>query len=108
ATHKKERYSWLQSTLVKHHYMQLGKADKGTITRYLMKVTGYSLAQTKRLIRQYVKTGAVSVKLARRNGFKRTYTKVDIRLLASMDERHSQPSGAVLNKLCERAYQRFG
>ena len=108
ATHKKERYRWLQSTLVKHHYMQLSKADKGTITRYLMKVTGYSLAQTKRLIRQYVKTGTVSVKLARHNGFKRAYTKVDIRLLASMDERHGQPSGAVLKKLCERAYQRFG
>lgn len=108
ATHKKERYSWLQSTLVKHHYMQLSKADKGTITRYLMKVTGYSLAQTKRLIRQYVKTGTVSVKLAHHNGFKRAYTKVDIRLLASMDERHGQPSGAVLKKLCERAYQRFG
>ena len=37
---KKERYSWLQSILVKHHYMQLGKADKGVITRYLLKVTG--------------------------------------------------------------------
>ncbi len=108
ATHKKERYSWLQSTLVKHHYMQLSKTDKGTITRYLMKVTGYSRAQTKRLIRQYVKIGTVSVKLARHNGFKRTYTKVDIRLLASMDERHGQPSGAVLKKLCERAYQCFG
>jgi hypothetical protein len=73
-----------------------------------MKVTGYSLAQTKRLIRQYVKTGTISVKPARRNGFKRAYTEVDIRLLASMDERHGQPSGAVLKKLCERAYQCFG
>jgi len=25
-----------------------------------------------------------------------------------MDERHGQPSGPVLKKLCERAYQRFG
>ncbi len=107
ATHKKERYSWVQSTLVKHRYIQLSKAHKGTITRYLMKVTGYSLAQTKRLIQQYVKTGTVSVKTARFNGFKRSYTKADICLLAGMDERHGQPSGAVLKKLCERAYQRF-
>ena len=108
ATDKRERYRWVQKTLVKHRYLLLGKVDRGIVTRYLMKVTGYSLAQTKRLIRQYVKTGTISVKPARRNGFKRAYTEVDIRLLASMDERHGQPSGAVLKKLCERAYRRFG
>jgi transposase InsO family protein len=108
ATDKPERYRWVQKTLVKHRYLLLGKADRGTLTRYLMKVTGYSLAQTKRLIGQYVKTGTISVKPARRNGFKRAYTEADIRLLASMDERHGQPSGPVLKKLCERAYQRFG
>ena len=108
ATDKRERYRWVQKTLVKHRYLLLGKVDRGIVTRYLMKVTGYSLAQTKRLIRQYVKTGTISVKPARRNGFKRAYTEVDIRLLASMDERHGQPSGAVHRKLCERAYQCFG
>lgn len=108
AGNKQERYRWVQKTLVKHQYLLLGKADKGTVTRYLMKVTGYSLAQTKRLIRQYAKTGVLSVKPARRNGFKRRYTKADIRLLASMDERHGQPSGPVLKKLCERAYWRYG
>ena len=107
-TSKKERYSWIQSTLVKHQYLLLGKADKGTVTRYLIKVTGYSLAQTKRLIRQYANTGSVRVKMARGTGFKRTYSEADIRLLANMDECHGQPSGAVLKKLCERAYERFG
>lgn len=108
ATDKPERYRWVQKTLVKFRYLRLGKKDRGTVTRFLMKVTGYSLAQTKRLIQQYVKTGTISVKPARRNGFKRAYTETDIRLLASMDERHGQPSGPVLKKLCERAYQRFG
>lgn len=107
ATSKQERYRWVQKTLVKHSYLLLGKAGKGTVTRYLMKVTGYSLAQTKRLIRQYTQKGTVSVKPARRNGFKRLYTEFDIRLLAAMDERHGQPSGAVLKKLCERAYTHF-
>ncbi len=108
ATDNPERYRWVQKTLVKHRYMLLGKTDRGTVTRYLMKVTGYSRAQTKRLIQQYVRTGTIAVKPARRNGFKRAYTEADIRLLASMDERHGQPSGPVLKKLCERAYQRFG
>lgn len=105
---KKERYQWVQKTLVKLRYMQLGKPDKGIVTRYLMKVTGYSHAQIKRLIQQYSRKGTVTVKTACRNGFKRQYTDADIRLLASMDERHHQPSGPVLKKLCERAYERFG
>ena len=108
ATSKQERYHWVRKALVKHQYMLLCKADKGTITRYLMKVTGYSLAQIKRLIQQYIKTGTVTVKVARRNGFQGIYTGADIRLLASMDERHGQPSGPVLKKLCERAYKHFG
>ena len=108
ATSKQARYRWVQKALVKLQYWQLGKADKGVVTRYLMKVTGYSRAQIKHLIQQYTQTGTVCVKTARRNGFKRHYTEADIRLLATMDERHNQPSGPVLKKLCERAYTRFG
>jgi len=44
---------------VKHQYFQLGKADRGTVTWYLRKVTGYFLTQAKRLIRQYIKTGVI-------------------------------------------------
>ena len=107
AMRKQDRYRWIQKTLVTFRYWQLGKTDKGVVTRYLMKVTGYSRAQIKRLIQQYHQTGVVSLKTTCRNGFKRRYTDADIRLLAAMDERHNQPSGPVLKKLCERAYQRF-
>ena len=71
AASKEERYRWVRKTLVKLRYYQLGTADKGVVTRYLMKVTGYSPAQVKRLIKQYRQTGTVTVKTARRNGFKR-------------------------------------
>ncbi|MDD5265634.1 MAG: hypothetical protein PHO08_00715 [Methylococcales bacterium] len=47
---KNTRYRWLQHTLVKFRYLQLSKTDKGLITRYLRKLTGYSLVQVKRLI----------------------------------------------------------
>lgn len=107
STDKKARYQWVQKTLVKWRYTQRGKADKGLITRYLMKVTDYSHAQVKRLIQQYVKTGKVTVKTACRNSFKSRYSTKDIRLLAAMDERHNQPSGPVLKKLCERACEQF-
>ena len=69
AGNKRERYRRVQKTLVQHAYWRLGKADKGTVTRYLMKVTGYSHAQIKRLIRQYVQTGAVRLKPALRQLF---------------------------------------
>jgi len=108
ANSKRERYQWIQKTLVSFRYPSLGKTDKGLLTRYLMKVTGYSRAQIKRLIQQYRKKGTITVRTARRNGFKPKYSKADIRLLAEMDERHQQPSGPVLKKFCERAYERFG
>ena len=78
ATNKQERYRWIQKALVKHPYILRNRADKGVITRYLIKVTSYSPAQPKRLIRQYVQTGEVTVKLARHNGFKRAYTDAAI------------------------------
>lgn len=108
ANSKQERYQWIQKTLVSFRYLSLGRTDKGLLTRYLMKVTGYSPAQIKRLIQQYRKQGTITVKMSCRNGFKPKYSKADIRLLAEMDERHHQPSGPVLKKLCERAYERFG
>jgi hypothetical protein len=38
---KKARYRWLQQTLVKFRYLQLSKTDRGLITRYIRKMTGY-------------------------------------------------------------------
>ena len=85
-TTQKERYWWVQKSLLKHRYIQLNKAGNGLITRYLLKVASYSHAQTKRLIRQYLNTDKVTVRLARGNGFKPTCTSTDVRLLARMDE----------------------
>ena len=82
ATTKAERYRWIQKTLVTHRYLRLGKLDRGLITRYLMKVTGYSHSQLKRLIQQYVKTGTVRINMSGNNGFKARYSDADIRLLA--------------------------
>jgi transposase InsO family protein len=105
---KHTRYRWLQHTLVKFRYLQLNKTDKGLITRYIRKLTGYSPAQVKRLIRQYRKTGRLVRKQRTAKGFHRKYTREDTLLLAALDERHSTLSGPATKKLCERAYQVFG
>ncbi len=104
---KDARYRWIQHTLVKFHYLQITKADKGLITRYIMKMTGYSLAQVKRLIRQYRKTGRLVRKQRTSQGFQLKYTREDQLLLAALDERHNTLSGPATKKLCERAYQVF-
>ena len=57
ASNKAERYQWVQKTLARSHYHSLGKTDKGLLLRYLIKVSGYSRTQVKRLIKQYRDTG---------------------------------------------------
>ena len=95
-------------TLARFHYHSLGKTDKGLLLRYLIKVSGYSRTQVKRLIKQYRDTGRLCARQRTVPGFARRYTDADIRLLAEMDERHDQPSGPMIKKLCERAYRLFG
>ena len=100
---KDERYQWVQKTLVQFRYGQLSKSDKGIVTRYLCRISGYSHPQIKRLIRQYIKTGQCVRKQRTANGFTRRYTDADIRLLTEIDELHETPCGAVVKKLCARA-----
>jgi len=73
-----------------------------------LQVTGYSRQQLTRLIQQYLNTGVVQLRDTNKPaGFKQIYTTTDIALLAEMDERYATPSGAVVKKLCERAYSIF-
>ena len=105
---KATRYAWLERTLVKWRYQWRSRYEKGVLLRFITQVTGYSPAQVKRLIKQHRETGHLRWRPARGNGFKRRYRSADIRCLAQTDKLHGSPSGAVIKKLCERAYQLFG
>ncbi len=105
---KADRYAWIQRTLVRLRYRQLSKAKKGIVMRYLGKMTGYSPAQVKRLIKQYRETGRLERKQRTVKRFSQTYTVQDKCLLAALDERHDTLSGPATKKLCERAYTVFG
>ncbi len=105
---KDERYAWMQRTLLRFRYRELGKQDKGLVIRYLVKVSGYSRQQITRLVAQYHKTGRIRRRQRTINGFKRKYSQQDIRLLAHLDELHSTLSGPATKKLCERACGLFG
>ena len=56
---KAKRYEWIEETCVRFRYLELGKPEKGILLRYLRKVSGYSLVQVKRFVRQYFETGHV-------------------------------------------------
>lgn len=107
ASSKPERYQWVQKMLVKWHYPQRPRKDKGLLLKLLRRVSGYSPAQLKRLVKQQRETGTVVHRPARGNGFQRQYTEADARLLARLDSLHGTPSGAVSKKLCERAFHVF-
>ena len=107
ANDKDSSYRWIQGELVRFQYLGCSKADKGIVTRYRMKVSGYSRQQLTRLISQYRKTGRIQRRQRTASGFQIKYTKADIRLLVGMDERHGTPCGQAIKKLCERAYEVF-
>lgn len=73
----------------------------------MIRITQFSRQQITRLIQSYSKTGKVSWKPCRSNGFMKKYTAADITLLAKMDERHDTPCGHSVKKLCERVYRVF-
>ena len=105
---KGERYRWIQTTLVRFRYLTLGKKDRGLMLRYLQRVSGYSRAQIKRLVKQYVKHGTLTRGQRTVAKFKRVYTVADAVLLAQTDALHGQLSGAATKKICERMYQIHG
>ncbi len=101
---KAARYDFIQSTLKQFHYRALNKRQKGIVIRFLLQVTAYSRQQLTRLVHQYLEAGVKPHKPA---SFKQKYTATNIALLAKMDERYNTPSGAVIKKLCERAFSVF-
>ena len=54
-----EIYDLVERTLRRQRYLELTKKDKGVVRRYLAKLSGRSLPQITRLIRQYRQSGAV-------------------------------------------------
>jgi len=65
----KERYSWIESILVRFTYQRLNRDEKGVIRQYLEKVSGYSRAQVCRLIRQFKQDGRVRKADCKRHWF---------------------------------------
>jgi transposase InsO family protein len=105
---KPESYDWVRRTLVRFQYLTLGRADRGLLLKYLVRVSGFSRAQITRLVGQYRATGKIERRYCTTNGFQRKYTFEDICLLGQLDELHGTLSGPATKKLCERACAIYG
>jgi hypothetical protein len=96
------------SLLRQHKYGQQGRAAKGLLRCYLIKMTGVSRAQMTRLIAQYGEKGQVNVAAYRRHRFAAKYTRADVALLASVDEAHETLSGPATRQILKREYVEYG
>ncbi len=102
-----EIYAWVARTLRRQGYPQQGRAAKGLLRQYLVKMTGLSRAQVTRLIRRYRHSGELEPARYRRHRFASKYSRADIELLAAVDEAHETLSGPATRKILEREWQQY-
>lgn len=76
--------------LQEQDYGRLKGASKGLVRRYPPKITGLSRRQVARWIRCYPQGFAVKPRAYRRHRFPQRCTRIDIELLAEVDEAHEK------------------
>lgn len=103
-----EVYAWVEHTLMRHGYAELGRADKGVVRQYVARMTGLSRAQGTRLIAGYRKTGRVKAVAYQRTKFATRYTATDVGLLAYVDQAHGNLSGPATKRILEREHAEYG
>jgi Integrase core domain len=103
-----EKYQWIEEVLRKFKYQWLKRNGKGTIRRYIKKVTGYSRSQVARLVGRYQESGRLQVTEYHRHRFPEKYTMAEVALLGKTDELHGWLSGPATKKILEREYQVYG
>ena len=105
---RKEIYAWVQRVLVQGEYARQNRQARGVVRAYVCKMTGKSMPQITRLIRQYRQTGEVRAVAYRRRRFAQVYTEADVRLLAQVDRAHERLSGPATRRILAREYQVYG
>ncbi len=103
------RYAFIEGVVKRFSYARLPRAEKGVVMRYLERVSGYSPAQVKRLVKR-ARRGTKLIKRYRApaTAFRRRFTAEDIALLAQTDGLHGTLSGPATKCLMGRALEVFG
>lgn len=105
-TSKKEKYLWVKEILNRFNFRYLRKGDKGTVRKYIQKITCYSNSQTSRLIVKYLK-GKLYFADYKRHSFPNKYSPSDIALLCKTDNIHQRLNGFATKQILIREYQKY-
>ena len=105
---REELYKWVERLLCHHEYVLQKRRAKGLLRGYVERMTGFSRAQSTRLIASYVKAGRIVPKPSLRPRFQRRYTPADVELLASVDRAHEQLSGPATRHILKREFEVYG
>src|SRR3989344_4640906 len=69
STNKKERNGWIEKTLFRFGYFKLKKKHRHIVKGYIVKMTGLSNSQLKKLIAKKKKLGKIFSSSTKRNSF---------------------------------------
>lgn len=108
AENRQEVYDWMSRTLREHGYDRQGRAVKGLLRVYLLKMTGLGRAQVTRLVSRWIRDRELREVAYRRRRFPKRYTAADVALLAGVDEAHETLSGPATKKILEREHREYG
>ncbi len=107
-TGRKQIYGLVEGVLRAQKYLGLSKKDKGIVRRYLVKITGLSVAQITRLIARWRERGVIEPRASRRHRFLSRYTPEDIVRLAETDGAHEGLSAPAVRRILQREYEVHG
>ncbi len=107
-TGRKQIYGLLEGVLRSQKYLGLAKKDKGIVRRYLVKISGLSVAQITRLIARWRERGVIEPRTARRYRFPQRYTNDDILLLATTDGAHEGLPAPAIRRILQREFKVHG
>ena len=105
---RRDKYGWVEQTLIRFRYKRLRKKERSIVKRFIVKTTGYSDIQVKRLIAQYRDSGKVLLSAKKKHRFQTIYTTDDVALLAKTDNAHQRLSGPATKRILERELAVFG
>ena len=106
-TSKKGKYEWVKEVLSRFDFRHLKKSERGMVREYIQKVTGYSNAQTSRLIFKYL-SGKLYFIDYQRHSFPRRYSPSDIALLCKTDNIHQRLNGYATQQILIKEYEKYG
>lgn len=104
---QKEKYQWIEEILSRFRYFSLKKKERSILKAYMRKMTGYSDAQTTRLLAKKKRSGKILANTRKRHRFPRIYTSEDVARLTETDNAHNRLSGPATKKILEREWNVF-